>query len=213
MTATRRSLVLLQSGDRLTRAEFHRRYCLLPDVRAELIDGVVYVASPERAGVHGTPQSLASWWLNGYAALVPGLQIAVNATVFLTDNGEPQPDACLYWDPWTGRGARLNSDDYLEGAPELAVEISASSVSYDLHDKKAMYQRAGVREYLVWRVLDGQFDWFRLVDGVYVLVAPDAEGLIESAVFPGLRLDTAAMLRGDRPAILAALTLPPLSMS
>ena len=40
-------VVELQNGDRMTRAEFHRLYERLPeDFKAELIGGVVYVASP-----------------------------------------------------------------------------------------------------------------------------------------------------------------------
>jgi hypothetical protein len=35
----------LENGDRLTRAEFMRRYAAMPEVKAELIEGVVYVPS------------------------------------------------------------------------------------------------------------------------------------------------------------------------
>lgn len=46
----------LESGDRLTRQEFERRYTAVSDIRkAELIEGVVYVASPVRANRHGRP--------------------------------------------------------------------------------------------------------------------------------------------------------------
>src|SRR6266511_2963663 len=108
MSVTIDEFVPVESGDRLTRKEFHRRYSARPDIaKAELIEGVVYVASPVRAGVHGTPDSLIHWWLNGYAAGVPGLQVASNSTVVLGDQSEVQPDACLYWQPWTGAGSRL----------------------------------------------------------------------------------------------------------
>jgi Uma2 family endonuclease len=62
-----------------------------------------------------------------------------------------------------------------------------------------------VREYIVWRVLDGAIDWFRWEDGEYRRVEPDERGLIESTVFPGLRLDVAKMLAGDLTGIMAAL--------
>ena len=46
----------LESGDRLTRAEFLRRYDAMPDLKkAELIEGVVYVPSPVRQKYHGRP--------------------------------------------------------------------------------------------------------------------------------------------------------------
>lgn len=50
------SIPPLESGDRLTRAEFERRYEAAPEhFKAELIEGVVYVASPVRI-FHGNPQ-------------------------------------------------------------------------------------------------------------------------------------------------------------
>ena len=98
----------------------------------------------------------------------------------------------------------MSDDDYVEGAPELVAEIAASSASYDLHDKLHAYRRNGVREYLVWRTLDRAFDWFELVDGVYRLRQPDASGVVNSAVFPGLRLAVDALLRGDLPAVVQA---------
>jgi Uma2 family endonuclease len=202
------SFVALESGDRLSRTEFHRRYCARPDIhKAELIEGVVYVASPVRAGMHGTPSSLVHFWLNSVAARTPGLEVADDSTVFLSDTSEVQPDACLYWMPWTGEGARLTDDGYLEGAPLLVVEVAAGSASYDLHDKKDAYRRAGVPEYIVWRVLDREIDWFRLRDGTYITVRPDEHGMLESAVFPGLRLSVPALLAGDRAALIAALEL------
>jgi len=44
--------------------------------------------------------------------------------------------------------SRISQDDYIEGAPELIVEIAASSAAYDLHDKQEAYRRNGVQEYL-----------------------------------------------------------------
>ena len=41
-----------------------------------------------------------------------------------------------------------------QGAPDLIVEIAASSASYDLHGKKDVDERHGVQEYIVWRTLD-----------------------------------------------------------
>ncbi len=51
----------LNSGDRLSRAEFERRYSTQPEIKkAELIEGVVYVSSPVRTQQHGIPHSLSS---------------------------------------------------------------------------------------------------------------------------------------------------------
>jgi Uma2 family endonuclease len=199
---------VLESGDRLTREEFHRRYGERPDIKkAELVEGVVYVASPVRASVHGIPHARMMTWLGVYQVKTPGVQLVDNATVQLDANNEVQPDAAL-WREEPG-GPRLTGDGYLEGAPQLVVEVAASSASYDLHDKLEAYRRTGVGEYVVWRVLDRAIDWFRLRAGEYVRVEPDARGVIESDVFEGLRLHVAKMLAGDGAGVLAELERAP----
>ena len=197
--------VVLESGDRLSREEFHRRYCARPDLRrAELVEGVVYVPSPTRFDVHDEPAAIMIAWLVTYAARHPGLRAGGSPTIILDEQNEVQPDALLYGREPAG-GPRVNEQGYLEGAPQLIVEVAASSASYDLHDKKQAYLHNGVREYLVWRVLDRAFDWFRLRDGEYVRLEPDAHGIIESEVFPGLRLDVIRLLASDMRGVLAAL--------
>jgi Uma2 family endonuclease len=210
MATTTHVPVVLESGDRLTRAEFHARYCQRPDIRkAELVGGIVFVASPVRSEFHGEPLALVALWAGAYAARRPGVAVAIDSTVFLGDDTEVQPDVAIFRAPGVGTPIRRTDTGYLDGPPDLIVEVAASSASYDLHDKYAAYQRAGVPEYVVWRVLDGALDWFRLRDGAYVRVEPDAGGLIESAVLPGLRLRPSALLAGDRAVILADLERPP----
>ncbi|MGE0599404.1 MAG: Uma2 family endonuclease [Dehalococcoidia bacterium] len=191
----------LESGDRLNRAEFERRCSERPDIKkAELVEGVVYVASPVRIPEHAEPHGFMVFWLNAYRARHPEYRVADNGTVRLDDQNEPQPDVMMFR---TGPG-RIDSDGYLAGAPELAVEIAASSASYDLGPKMEAYRRNGVREYVVWQILEHRIDWFRLVDDSFVAVHP-AGGNIESAEFPGLRLNVDAMLAGDLAAVQAAL--------
>jgi Uma2 family endonuclease len=204
-----KSPVSLESGDRLTREEFHRRYLERPDIKkAELVEGVVYVASPVRYDRHAQPHFMIVGWLAGYVGLHPSvLPGGDNATVYLDGINEVQPDAFL-WRPDEPGGPRQTEDGYIVGPPQLVVEVAASSVSYDLHDKLEAYRRNGVREYVVWRVLDGAIDWLRLAEGAYVRIEPDAEGIVESEQFPGLRLDMPRMLAGDLPAVLARLRTP-----
>ena len=203
VTHTKRS-VSLESGDHLTREEFHQRYSGRPDIKkAELVEGVVYVASPVRFDRHAQPHGFVMAWLGAYVASEPGLLFGDNATVFLDERNEVQPDAFL-WRPEPG-GPRLTEDGYVDGAPQLVVEIAASSVSYDLHDKLEAYRRTDVLEYVVWRTLDRAIDWFRLRRGQYIRIEPDGNGLIESEQFPGLRLDVASMLAGDLAAVLGRL--------
>jgi len=200
----------LESGDRLPRDEFHRRYCDNPQIRrAELILGVVYVPSPMRFDRHDRQTVDVQGWLWVYHADKPHVLVGGSATNYLLGDTEVQPDAFMFYQPpsWSG-GVRIRDDGYLEGAPELIVEVSASSASYDAHDKKEAYRRAGVQEYINWRVLDNAIDWWRLRDGTYVRLGPDEHGIIESEVFPGLRLDIAKMLAGDAAGVLAALRTP-----
>jgi Uma2 family endonuclease len=207
VTVTEREVMPLASGDRLTRKEFHRRYCDNPQIkRAELISGVVYVASPMRFDQHDAPTVSVHGWLYTYRLGKSNVKIGGSATIYLLADTEVQPDAFLFYHPrsWEG-GITISPDGYLDGAPELVVEIAASTASYDLHDKKEAYRRAGVREYLVWRVLDRAIDWFRLRHGEYVRLEPDEHGIIESEIFPGLRLDVAKMIAGDDEGVVATL--------
>lgn len=188
----------LENGDRLTQKEFHRRYEAMPEnVKAELIKGIVYMSSPVRVRNHGEPHSLVMSCLGVYFLSTKGIKLLDNTTFIVSEKYEPQPDAVLRIDEKHGGKSWINDNDYLEGAPELAVEIASSSASYDLHDKLEMYEQKGVQEYVVWRVVDEQIDWFGLKDGKYKKFTADKQGIIESEVFPGLRLNVKAMLKDD----------------
>jgi Putative restriction endonuclease len=196
----------LEHGDRLTRDEFERRYNAMPkDVKAELIEGVVYMSSPTRARPHGLPQLDLDTWLGTYRSGTPGTDAGGNTTVRLDLDNEPQPDGMLFVLPEFGGQIRFSDDEYIEGAPELTAEISASSTRSDLGPKLTVYQRNGVREYLVWRTLDGAIDWFALRAGGPAPIMPDASGIARSEFFPGLWLDVPAMLRRDLAQVLAVL--------
>jgi len=194
----------LENGDRLSRSDFEQRYDAMPYIKkAELIEGIVYLPSPVRVRSHAKPHGQIMGWISLYSAATPGVDFADNATLRLDPDNEPQPDAMLWIDAAAGGHTRISEDDYLEGSPELIVEVAASSASYDLHVKREVYRRNGVQEYVVWRVYDQHIDWFRLENSQYVTVPADAAGLIHSRVFPGLRLAVAALLRGDLAYVLA----------
>jgi hypothetical protein len=196
----------LENGDRLSRDEFERRYAAMPEnCKAELIEGIVYMSAALRFRSHGQPHSHLNAWLATYQIFTPGVAIADAATVKLDHDNEPQPDIALLIAPDAAGQTTISDDDYIEGAPELLAEISASTVSIDLGAKKTAYQRNGVQEYIVWRVLDGAIDWFYLDHGTYVDLRPDDDGMIRSRQFPGLWLDRAALLNGDMPQVITVL--------
>ncbi len=180
-------------GDHLTRAEFRLRYeAMPPHVKAELIEGVVHVFPPVGYVAHGNPHAGLMGLLTQYAFDTPGVGFGDNASILLDLDNMPQPDAFLFVYPEAGGQATVDGDGYVRGAPDLIAEVSATSASYDLHEKLRAYRRNGVREYLVWRTLDGEFDYFVLRDGEYVRLAP-VDGLCRSEALPGLWLDVEAV--------------------
>lgn len=188
----------LENGDRMTRDEFERRYAAAPNLKkAELLEGVVHVPSPVRQQYHAKQHSILNGWLFCYVARTPGVELGDNSTVRLDAINEPQPDCVLFIKPDHGGKVVIDEDGYINGAPDLVAEIAASSASYDVHDKLAVYQRSGVREYLIWRVFDGEIDWYASGEGGYEKLSPGDDGVVRSTIFPGLWLDPAALVREE----------------
>lgn len=189
----------LQTGDRLSRDEFERRYRASPQhLRAELIEGIVYImVPPVSADWHGVPHFELITLLGVYRWSTPGTQGGDNTSIRLDLKNEPQPDAYLRVLPNYGGQSQTSDDKFVVGAPELVAEVAASSASYDLHEKLTAYLRNGVQEYVVWRTYDQAVDWFVRENDQFVLLKPDSLGILKSLAFPGLWLASAALLRGD----------------
>lgn len=188
----------LEAGDRLTRAEFERRYEAMPHLKkAELIEGVVYPHPSVPFTLHGEPHAKVAGLIGFYCAYTSGTRCANHSTVRLDSKNEVQPDVVLLIDEAAGGNTYLDAEDCIAGAPELIIEVAVSNESGDLYDKLNAYRRNGVQEYIVWRVDDGEIDWFCLESEVYVRVKPDVHGMIRSRVFPGLWLNATALLAGN----------------
>jgi hypothetical protein len=188
----------LQSGDRLTREEFERRYDAMPHLKkAELINGVVYVGSPVNQRRHGNPHYHLIGWLVFYSAATPGLEGGDNSSLRLGPLDEPQADANLFILPSHGGQVEIDGDGYIVGGPELVAEVAATSANYDLHDKLDTYRRHRVKEYVVWRVLDRAIDWFVRRGRRFTPLTLTRSGLYKSEVLPGLWLDPVALMNGD----------------
>ncbi|HVW37826.1 MAG TPA: Uma2 family endonuclease, partial [Pirellulales bacterium] len=185
---------LLESGDHLTQADYHRRYCATPDeFRAELIYGIVYV-SPRRTALHAQRKALVAGWLGTYHIATPGTIGLGSTTILLPPDSEPEPDASLLIESACG-GESHEEGGYLASAPELIVEVASSSVSYDLHSKFRLYEQAGVKEYIVVVLREEQVRWFAANEqGKLAEVAADDDGIFRSRVFPGLWLNANALL-------------------
>jgi Uma2 family endonuclease len=185
----------LRDGDRLTQAEFHRRYELCPeDVKAELIGGVVYMASPEGFSHSAHHPQLTGLFVI-YQAATPGVEALSNHTTVLGETSEPQPDLQLRILTEYGGRSRLEPigrNQYVHGAPELLVEVSFSSVRLDLNQKLEDYQEAGALEYLVVDLPAERLHWFHFPDQTEI--TPTRQGIWKSRVFPGLWVDGPALL-------------------
>jgi Uma2 family endonuclease len=193
----------LESGDRLSRIEFERRYAAHPEIlKAELIEGVVYVASPVRVRLHGAPHSRIIGWLIYYQAVTPDVNVADNSTLRLDLDNEPQPDVAVWLE---GGNAFVGEDDYLRGAPELIVEVAGSSAAIDLYDKLIAYRRNDVQEYLVLLTHEQAIRWYRFQGGESTLIEPGEDGILRSQVFPGLWLHGQRFWEGDLAGVLAVL--------
>jgi len=188
----------LSNGDHLTSSVFLARYEAMPQVKkAELIQNVVYMASPVSAVHHGEPDNILQGLLFYYAQSVRNTIAATNATVRLGPDDVIQPDALLRKSPAAGGGCTPDAKGYLVGPPELVAEIAASSAAIDLHEKRDSCRRAGVLEYLVWDTSARQIHWWALEDGESYAPIPVTDGRATSRGFPGLTLDLAAMVALD----------------
>jgi len=194
----------LRDGDRLTSDEFMRRWEAMPDLKhAELIDGIVYMPSPVSRH-HGASHSPLHVWLAIYAASTPGCYAGLEETWLMAARNVPQPDCTLRILPEFG-GQSTVAGDYYAGAPELVVEVATSSRARDLGVKLKLYERKGVREYLIAVTGKQQFFW-KVLDGRgYRDLDPGADGIFRSQCFPGLWLDPAALWRRDLKGLLAVL--------
>lgn len=185
----------LHTGDRMTQKEFHAAYERTPEgFKAELIGGIVYVASPLKLR-HGNPHLHFGSIFAVYEGATPRVEASDNTTVILGELAEPQPDLFLRILPEHGGQSKTTSDDYVEGAPELVAEVAVSSRSIDLHLKRKDYADYGVLEYMVLCVRERQFRWFDLRANQELSL--DSDNICRAKTFPGLWIDSDALFARD----------------
>lgn len=161
--------------------------------------------APVKYVSHANPHLSLVGWAATYIAATPGVEGGDNATLRLDNANRPQPDILLRIDRAHGGRSFIAPDDYLVGAPELIVEIAASSANYDMNAKKDAYARNGIQKYLVVLTYDRSVFWFALHEGEYIELQPDEQGILRSQVFPGLWLQPAALWANDLAGLLAVL--------
>jgi Uma2 family endonuclease len=119
-----------------------------------------------------------------------------NTSTALGLRSEPQPDVLLRVLPEYG-GRTKTDRRFVDGVPELLVEVSHATRYTDLGPKFEDYERVGVLEYIVCAIEPDEIHWFVLREGRFVDLEPEVDGIYRSEVFPGLWLDPAALLAGD----------------
>jgi Uma2 family endonuclease len=187
----------LREGDRLTSDEFIRRWEAMPELKyAELLDGIVYMPSPVSIH-HADYLGPLATWLGFYAANTPGCRSGVDGTWRMGSKNVPQPDVALRILPEYGGQSRVEGK-YAAGAPELIVEVAASSRAHDLGFKLKLYEQVGVREYVIALTASRQLRWKELTPDGYRPLEPDADGILRSSSFAGLWLDPNAFWSLDQ---------------
>jgi Uma2 family endonuclease len=139
-------------------------HALPGDVRAELLDGAIYVSpSPSRehqASVLVVARRLSEWAERGGGGRV----FVAPFDVRLPSGDVVQPD--VLWIS-AGRLAILRRDG-VHGAPDLAVEVvSPSNAERDRIVKRTVFARNGVREYWIVDPETRSLEVFRLAGGTY----------------------------------------------
>ena len=174
------------------------------DRKADLLDGVIYMASPENTDSN----ELFVWLIgivSGYVEQrdlgdVYGSRVAFR----ITDKQGPEPDIAFV----AKEHRDLRRRGYIDGPPDVAIEIvSPDSVDRDYDIKRRVYEDAGVGvgEYWILDIDEQRGLFLRNEGGQFVEFLPDPEGWIESRVVPGLRLRVEWFWSSPRPSALTVL--------
>lgn len=197
-----------------SRVRQHARYTLEDylswpeDVRRELIDGGVYDMTPSPTILHqelvgklayAFQSSLDSWNEGSGGGGSDCRVLLAPIDVVLTPNTVVQPDVVLVCDP-----LKLSGGRYVDGAPDLVVEVlSPSTALKDRREKRGIYEAAGVREYLIVDPDEHYVEYYRLDEnGRYgasmLLGAADALGLM---ALPEMALTLSALFGWEAPRV------------
>jgi Uma2 family endonuclease len=161
-------------------------YLLEDGQKADLIDGVIYMASPDTS----TSDKLADFLhrlLGGYCEVSNlGRVFGSRFAFILTPYRAPEPDIAVV------RRERLHlvRELGMDGGPDIAIEIvSRDSRSRDYREKKQFYQEAGVTEYWLIDPIQRRAEFYRLVEGRYELVPFEQNRIFRSTALEGFWLD------------------------
>ena len=182
------------SVDQMGKAFFpkatYKDYKRIPDdIHCELIDGVFYMlasAKPDHQSIQiGLASQLYNQLQGKKCRAFTDLDVRLFYHIDESDTTVVRPDIIVVCDESKYRG-KVNC----EGPPDFIIEImSDSSEKRDFEEKKAEYEKAGVKEY--WIVAQGAIHKFLLVDNAYTEYALDLKQspIVESSALDGLSLN------------------------
>jgi Uma2 family endonuclease len=169
--------------------------------KADLIDGVIYMASPDNTDANDIFMWLGNVMFDFAEQTGAGKIYGSRVACRLDEWQGPQPDLLFV------RTSRLPlvKRGFVDGGPDLALEIvSPDSIERDYLDKKIKYEGAGVSEYWIVDELKRRLMVYRLdATGKYRKVRP-IQGVIRSKAFPGFWLRVSWLWPETRPTALQA---------
>lgn len=155
--------------------------------KADLIDGVIYMASPDTK-LNNTLNVFLANLIDGFttARNIEGFTFISRFSCKITDFRAPEPDVG-YVRP---ERVHLVQERHMLGGPDIAVEIvSRDSRSRDYREKCDLYQDAGVTEYWIIDPLKSRAEFLGLKDGVYERLPLEEKHIFRCGVIPGFWLD------------------------
>jgi Uma2 family endonuclease len=155
--------------------------------KADLIDGVIYMASPDTK-INNTLNGFLFQLISGFIAArdIDGFAFFSRYACRISDIRAPEPDVG-YVRP---ENAHRVHEYEMEGGPDIAVEIvSRDSRQRDYGEKLELYQAAGVEEYWIVDPLQQRVQFLRLTSGHYELTPLTENRIFRSEVIPGFWLD------------------------
>jgi len=162
---------------------------LAEDARVELIEGELLEVSPE-----SVPHVRCRRWLTQFFMVKlfgSGWEVNPDAPAVLEATSAPEPDIAIF-------ASAVHDRDVTGRDIMLAIEVSVSSLAFDLGRKAALYARHGVQEYWVVDVLGQRILVHRRPkpDGYGEQWVVDRAGEIAPLAFPDLVVRV-----GDLPAL------------
>ena len=155
--------------------------------KADLIDGVIYMASPDTKRNNTLNLFLANL-IDGFTAVrdIDGFTFLSRFSCKLSEFRAPEPDVG-YVRP---ERVHLVEERHMLGGPDIAIEIvSRDSRQRDYGEKRELYQEADVAEYWIIDPLQSRVEFLGLKHGNYEVLPLEENRIFRTDVIPGFWLD------------------------